>query len=613
MTSFSKTEGEEYLRQRRLQLPFTFTTGEAVLYDTGPTVDISEFQFNKMFSNNDASKDVSPGSLVDSFLKQDETVYTQTVNDPLPVDQVFMESWALVSIPSDAWQESGATPPTGAPVGVKEEAKQSAMAVIDNLEKLVQRSNLYSVLQNLDVADAELMELENAINRLSQGEDRQDNASAELDSVLAKDVFDYIETVLFKETGENGLIANSPSCLAAVNNHQQDPFTQAARLVATGLCEPQLTQILSPDCTYSPVNGFYSHQQDTMHGPAITGQSLEAQMFSNTQKLSHHAPPSLNLPPLRHLQLQDIFSSSIELPQITVPDTSADDASAIFQPCGQTHMGCPQEKIPGQAQSSQLLLCPPSNLQAPAIATNGHLLQCSVKQPNNVAPRVVLPPLIPCSDFNSSSTPNIPIPFSTAGLQRNPPLETHNHQVQQWPQSQQQMLPHAGIMQDGHELTPACHSQTFPLAGLWPEGAPALKHLQQGGLACGQAATQSSCIFDQHFSCRPAGGDVMALSGSSGLRGADMALDHSPPQGSCFFQWSHSEPVVGTSAIIQENANISPLTAPSIMSSSEHTFDIQRYLECHRQTQVNVPHYGLDHFPQRENYKRKLQEQMNEK
>nr|XP_046259926.1 aryl hydrocarbon receptor-like [Scatophagus argus] len=597
-------EGEEYLRQRRLQLPFSFTTGEAVLYNTGPTVDISQFQFNKMFSNNDMHNDVSPGSLLDCFLKQDETAYAQTADVPLPVDQVFMDSRALLSISSDAWQDGGATATTGAPVVVKEEAKQSVMTMIENLEKVTQNGHLCSVLQNLDVPDTELMVLEDALKGLSQNEDQQNSISSELDSILTNDIFDYIDSVLFKAKGENDSNASPPSCLTACGNN--------------GLMEPQLFQTPSPDCSYSPVNGIYSHQQDTVNGPLITGQSPTepAQSFNSTQRLCHRSDlisqADASLPPLQHLQLQDIFSPSIELPQLTVPDTSADHASAIFQSCGQAHMGCPPE-LSGQTQSSQPLLCPQNTLQAPAMAANGQLMQqSSVKQPNNAAPVGIdiLPPLIPCNDFNSSSTPNIPTPFATACLQRTPPLEAQNHQVQQWSQSQQQKLPNGGIMQNGHELMPACHSQTsesqtFPHTGLWPRSVPGLNHNQQGGLACGQAATHSSRMFDQHFSSSPAGGDVLALSGSSALRGADTLLDQSPPQGSCYFQWSHSEPVVGTSVISQENANISPLTAPSSISSLEHTLNIEHYLDCHRQTQVNMAQCRLDNFSQRENYQRK--------
>lgn len=578
MACFSNAEGEEHLRQRRLQLPFSFTTGEAVLYDTGPTVDVAQFQFNKMFSNDDTSRDVTPGSLLDSFLKQDETAYTQTFDSPLPVDKVFMDSRALVSITG----ESGLAAATGDTAVVKDEAKQSVMTVIDSLEKMAQNGDLCSVLQNLDVADTEMMEWENALKRFKHDEDQQNSVSSELDKILTNDLFDYIDAVLFKEKGEDCLSDSllPPSCLTAVSNNQQDPFTQAA----------QLFQTRSPDRTCSPINGILSHQQES------------AQILSSTQKLSHHGPltpAEANLPHLQHLQLQDIFSPSIEIPPLTVPDASADDTSALFQSCEQASLSlmvCPQG-ISGQTQSSQLLLCPQNTLQAPAMAANGQFLQNSVKQPNNVAAGVmdILPPLIPCNDFNSANTPNIPIPFATACLQGSPPSETHSHQVQQWPQSQQQKLPHAGIMQNGHELMPACYSQTsesqtFPRAGLWPRSVPGLNHTQQGGLACGQAATHSSCMFNQHFSSSPVGGDVLTFSGSSGRRGADTSLDQSPPQGSCYFQWSHSEPVVGTSAINQENATISPLTAPPSTSSTEHTFNIQHYLECHRQTHTKHTH-----------------------
>ncbi|KAE8299776.1 Aryl hydrocarbon receptor [Larimichthys crocea] len=596
------SEGEEYLRQRELQLTFSVMTGEAVLYNTGTTVDVAQFQFNKLFGDTDTHNDVVPGSLVDCFLKQDEAVYNQTVDTPSPLDQLFNESRALVTVPSDAWQETGPTAPTGAPV-VKEEAKQSAITMIDNLEKMAQNGDFCTVLQNLDISDSELMEWENAIKRLSQDEIQQSNVSSELDSILTNDIFDYIDTVLFKEKEEN--CRSSPSCLTAGNRDQQDLFGQAAQLSAMG----ELFETPSPDPAYSLMNGVYAHQQDTMN--VITGQNLTepAQVFNGTQKLSHHAPlitqAENNLPTVQQLQLQDIFSASIELPELTVPDMSAP-----FQSFGQAslrHMG-----VSGQTQSSPLLMCPQNNLQAPEMAANGQLLQSSVKQPSNVAPGVtdILPPLIPCNGFNSSNVPNIQIPFSAACLQGSPPLETHNHQVRQWPQSQQQKLPPAGIVQNGHELMPACHSQTpggqtFPRAGLLPRSVTGLNHSQLGGLACGQAATQSSCMFDQHSSSSPAGGDILTLSRSLGLRPGGTTLDQSPPPGLCYFQWNHSKPVVGTSAINQQNANISPLSAPPSMSSSEHTFNIQHYPECHRQTQVSMSHSGLDNFTQQENYARK--------
>lgn len=566
----SNSEGEEYLHQRWLQLPFSYTTGEAVLYDNSPTVDVPHLQFNKQFSNNNPPVDVTPGSLVDCLLKQDEVAYSQTINAPLPLDQVFMDSRALLSVPSNAWQENAA----GTPVVVKEEAKQSVMNMIDKLEKLAQDGDLCSVLQGLNIPDVGVMELENTLNRLGQEENRTNGVASELDEILINDIFDYIDGALFKDKDSpNG---STPSCLTAASNQHQDAFAQSALL-----CEPQMFQTPKADCTYSAVNAVYPCQQDMMDGSGVTEQKLtgSAQVFSSTQKLSHPPPPTAqadaSMPPLQHLQLQDIFSPSIELPPLTVPDTAAQNASTAFQSCRQAHMH-PLQGIPAPAQSIQPL----------------QLLQNSVMQPNHVAAGVsdMIPPLVPCKDFNSSIASTLPLPFPAGCLQRNQPLQTVNHQVQQWPQRQQQAPPHAGIMQSGHEPTAAHHGQTsqgppFPPAGLWPGGGPDLNHGQQGGPACGQAAAQSSCMFNQH------------------LAGADMC--QSPPQGSCYFQWKHSEPVVGTSAIVQESATVSPLMAPSAAPPSEHTFSTQHYLEGCRQRQGNMFHCGLENYGQQGNFKRK--------
>uniref|UniRef100_A0A8D3CQ21 Aryl hydrocarbon receptor n=1 Tax=Scophthalmus maximus TaxID=52904 RepID=A0A8D3CQ21_SCOMX len=555
-------EGEEYLRQRRLQLPFDFTTGEAILYNTGPTVDVTLFQFNKMFSDGDMSKDVAPGSLLDCFLKQDETAYMQTPDLPLPVDQVFMDSHALVSVSGDGWQESGAAALTVDPVVVKDKAKQSVMAVIDNLEKMANSGDLSAALQNLEVDDAELMEWENTLKRLGQDEDHQNNARYELDSILTNDIFDYIDRVLCQEKGGGGVGGGGGGGLT------QDYSNHNALFPAAPLCEPQLFKTPSPGRTYAAENVLCARQQES------------AQIFNSSQKLSHQGPliaqADTNLPPLQPLELRDIFSPSIELPEFVA---SADDAFASFPSCGQASVG-----HMGQTQSSHQLPHPGNNLQSHAIAANGHMLPSSVRQPNRGAPSVmdILPPLIPCNDLSSSTAPNIPVPFAAACLQASAPFETHK--VQPWPQSQQlQKLPRTGVTHNGHAET-ARHgqtpdSQTFPHNnGLWPRHVNRLNQSQQGGLACGKAAAQSSCMFDQHFSSAPAVGDMLAFAGSAGLSEADLAtLDPSCLQGSCCFQWSRGEPAVGTPATDRDKANI--------MGPSELALNIQHYQENHRQTQ----------------------------
>uniref|UniRef100_A0A3B5KGS7 Aryl hydrocarbon receptor n=1 Tax=Takifugu rubripes TaxID=31033 RepID=A0A3B5KGS7_TAKRU len=516
-------EGEEYLRQRRLQLPFSFTTGEAVLYDTGPTVDISQFQFNKVFADGDLAKNVAPGSLLDSFLKQDETAYTNTSSSPLPVDQVFMNSRALLSIPSDAWPENGAASAAGV---VKEEAKQSMMAVIDNLE----REDLCSALRGLDADDTEVAQWENALNRLNQSEDHRNSVGSQLESVFTSDIFDYIDSILFKENGED-LNGTHPSCFSPAN-HLQEPL----RPTAAGLCGPPSFPTPSPGCAYAP----HCQQQG-----GLSASAGSTQTFSNTRKLSH-------------------LPSDVE----AVPD-----ASAAFQSCGRMHVGFPPE--PSQ-HPRQILL--QSQTELPS---NGELLQSTVEQQLVD----ILSPLVPCGDVNPPAL-NVPVSFSSARLKNNLPLQTYNRQLQEW-----QQVPQAGVTQHVHGQMPAHHGLTSGNSILWSNNVPVLTPGQQGALACSRAATRSTCMFEQHFSSSPAGGDATTLSGSSGLRWGDVYMDQSPPQASCYFQHRHSEPVVGTSAISQEDVSISPLSDPSTPSSTEHAFSIQQYLGCHTQTLVS--HCGM--------------------
>lgn len=522
LSRFSNAEGEEYLRQRRLQLPFSFTTGEAVLYDTGPTVDVSQFQFNKVFTDGDSAKNVAPGSLLDSFLKQDETAYTNASNSPLPVDQVFMNSRALLSIPSDAWPENGAASVSGV---VKEEAKQSMMAVIDNLES----EDLCSVLRGLDADDTELAQWENALNRLNQSADHRSSVGAQLESIFTNDIFDYIDSILFKENGEN-LKGPHPSCFSQASRQSQEPSRQAA----AGLGEPPSFPTPSPDCAYSP----HSQQQG-----ALSASAGSPRTFGNTRKRSH-------LP-------SDVGAVA--------------DASTAFRSCGRMHVGFPPE--PSQ-HPRQILLRSQTELQP-----NGELLQSAVERQLVD----ILSPLVPCADVN------VPISFSSPRV-NNLPLQTYNRQLQEWQQSPQQ-TPQAGATQNGHGQMPAHHGLVPENSRLWPNSVPKLSPGQQGAPACSRAATHSACMFEQHFSSSPAGGDATALSGSSGLRCGDVHMDQSPPQASCYFQYRQSEPVVGTSAISQEDVSISPLSNPSTPSSTRHTFSIQQYFDCHRQTLVS--HCGM--------------------
>ncbi|KFQ29959.1 Aryl hydrocarbon receptor, partial [Mesitornis unicolor] len=77
--ALSNEEGEEHLRKRNLQLPFSFATGEAVLYGNDLPELLDSFQAKKELQTqaNCRSKQhlVDPNSLLGSMMKQDASIY----------------------------------------------------------------------------------------------------------------------------------------------------------------------------------------------------------------------------------------------------------------------------------------------------------------------------------------------------------------------------------------------------------------------------------------------------------------------------------------------------------------------------------------------------------
>ncbi|XP_055734555.1 aryl hydrocarbon receptor-like isoform X1 [Salvelinus fontinalis] len=627
------SEGEEHLRQRKMQLPFSFTTGEALLYETGPTLDATEFQTNSPKIRKVESLD--PQSLLGSLLKQDESVYTQPQEPQLPIDQAFMDSRALTNVACNSWQSSmepqgpdGDDDGDGPSVVMQ---KGAVVDMIDALEKMARDGDLCEALQGLDVDAAELMEWESALLRLSQESNGtgSGDTSPELDDIMTNDIFSYVEEALFKESSQES--GNQPNCSNMVNNNpnlnlftevfnnnnnQDGPFTGMVSPTGVGQCKPGLLDSRSFIHNGSQVNGQIG--QVTDNGPDdLAGQNQAGphQVFNSTQRLSHFGPqiPQMdrNIPTLQQLQLNHIFTPSLELPELTIPHSSGQNGAVTFGTnmagsCAQApnnHMGSPQG-ITGRVHSNQ---SPPQffthNGLPATMAPNGPQ-QISVPQSNHVAPSLVdgWASMIPSNAFVSpqieSSNLNLSNPLPTACLQGNSaPFQSLKIQrVRQWPQNQQQLPPPAstiqnGIMQNGHKFIPDCHSQAtetqrVPLTGLWPQNPNRLYHqTQQGGLANGQPAPSSSCMFENISPPLPNGNshvDGTRLAPTLSVCQSRMVdpQDQSPPQGSCYFQWGPSEPVVGTSAVIQDNARTSPPSRPLVanITTPEGLLAMQQYL-----------------------------------
>lgn len=164
---------------------------------------------------------VKPASLLGSLRWQDHSVYTQPQKPSfqLPVlpelddldleqpqsalDQAFMDSHALLSVPSQT-HTSLKTTVAGA---------AAADAMIESLEQIL-RDIGCGEIEGLEVDEAELRDWENTLVRMNN---ERAEASEELNSILASDVFSYVEEALRRET--SGLVQGSDQAQACVSEN----------------------------------------------------------------------------------------------------------------------------------------------------------------------------------------------------------------------------------------------------------------------------------------------------------------------------------------------------------------------------------------------------------
>nr|XP_021534796.1 aryl hydrocarbon receptor-like [Neomonachus schauinslandi] len=81
--ALTNAEGEEHLRKRALQLPFIFTTGEAILYDSSPLSPVDALPARKRIRTRKGTPTgqgpVRPGSLLGAMMQQDESIYLSCI------------------------------------------------------------------------------------------------------------------------------------------------------------------------------------------------------------------------------------------------------------------------------------------------------------------------------------------------------------------------------------------------------------------------------------------------------------------------------------------------------------------------------------------------------
>ncbi|XP_069020045.1 aryl hydrocarbon receptor 2 isoform X1 [Embiotoca jacksoni] len=211
--ALTNEEGEEQLRRRRLQLPFNYTTGEALLYDTNPTIDIPE-PCSAPKQRKIDSYAVSRDSILGCMLSQDQSIYCEHNNaNALSSlnDVAFQDTHATVNVPGDVT----AKPVVGGLV--KKEATVQDM--MDILQQILGDSDL---TETVDVGLEELKSWESTLLKMNFN---SCEFNEDLNDILSNDILSYVEEQLHKEGGLKlpDQLEDIPACFSTLDLPNQDP------------------------------------------------------------------------------------------------------------------------------------------------------------------------------------------------------------------------------------------------------------------------------------------------------------------------------------------------------------------------------------------------------
>ncbi|NXD12529.1 AHR protein, partial [Nothocercus nigrocapillus] len=221
----SNEEGEEYLQNRNLQLPFSFVTGEAVLYGNDFPDLLDSFQTEEDFQTNNGSHteqcSVDASSLLGAMKKQDASVYiSHADNGPqLPATALICEpdGPGLNEIASDTKEDSN-----------------SLLVIIETLfEKSEMDENICQTLQNLSVDNMELQLWEEILFDVGAEELTSQGNVERLDSEVnacleqipsPKDTGESMAFPLCSATGTSCGGESSPAALWAIHSAAPAPL-----------------------------------------------------------------------------------------------------------------------------------------------------------------------------------------------------------------------------------------------------------------------------------------------------------------------------------------------------------------------------------------------------
>uniref|UniRef100_A0A665URC1 Aryl hydrocarbon receptor 1b n=1 Tax=Echeneis naucrates TaxID=173247 RepID=A0A665URC1_ECHNA len=395
-------EGGEHLRKRSMHLPFTFATGEALLYQTGYPLhsfpDSSQGKANGSKSKKgklakSSVDELDPKSLLGALMSQDESVY---VCQP--------DSKPRISYYSSIFSEHTSS-------------YDPLLATLDSLDgdNTCSNSELFSALENLGL-NAEDLELLLLDERMIQVELDPNNIPTLSDLLTNNEILSYIQDSL-ENSSEGGQAhpdsapsVSQQACLAAPSTRQ--PIVQLSQQMQQCSSTGELLKAVSQPRARDRPNGPWvvstenhtHHQQHpalkashkNLHPVVEMSQQWQLQQHQHSAHLQPHQVSSALLPGYQN-QLGETTAGSY------IPNRSPSCYSICSTPqTGVTTPAICQYQSPPQLQHTQL---PPSCLpQCPPQSSALELEQfLGLSQPQHN-----LPSLEAYSMFSPSSEESSP-------------------------------------------------------------------------------------------------------------------------------------------------------------------------------------------------------------
>ncbi|XP_040888165.1 aryl hydrocarbon receptor 2 [Toxotes jaculatrix] len=601
--ALTNEEGEEQLRLRRLQLPFNFATGEALLYDIAPTVDIPDACSAPKQRKVD-NYSVNPNSILGCMLSQDQSIYCEHNNTLSSLNDVaFKDTHATVNVPGDIWQHASPKPVVGSVV--KSEATVQDM--METLQQILGDNNLTDVL---DVGPDELKSWESTLLRMSTNSCEM---SEDLNDILSNDILSYVEEQLQKEGGLKlpDQLDDVPACLSTLDLQNQDPEQAGEQNFGWPL---ELQNQLIP-------NG----------GQMMSGQPTAV---LETMKLTHMDLPQLNSsglngPTLQQIASQQMLPTAVGLGNACAPVTfnpSLTDSCAQTQNQLRTSQVTAKENsLGGFRQTNQL--------HSNQIQNHVKMRMPSIQDQS--AERKLNPVFSFQGDQWSSSVPNssqadnfvqtytqnisnesgfTADPPSSSCLQGHFALQTQNteNQRQSWPLEQQQQQ----LISSGHQQMGACLNQMSGFHRNPPPGVvapqttvngrpvfrtqetPSVPFPAQQGVEPPPLAPSSSCMFRNAPTSVPVNG-VNFSQAPSCQRMNTASSNQIPSKLSCFYQGlPGGGSVPGLTAIPNPDEAALSCQMTAGLDLNGLLVQQQQHLNFSEQTQINSrPVVGNGGFP----------------